>query len=444
VATADTTISCRATALAAAFVLALTPASRAADKPLPPRLPLTIQWSVELTTGVTTAPVSDGDRVFLALSSAHLTARDARDGRELWRIAKNVAGPFAADAGLVFVSSGDAIEALHAADGTSAWTVPRLKAVAPLLAAAGFVFVVTDAEIVAVHARDGGVAWRHAAGGVRQAPAFDGDRLYLGANDGRIAAMELATGAVRWEEYVPGGVTALSAHRGRVYAGAGDKHLYCLDARDGSIKWPFRVGAIVLGGIAVDDDRVYFAALDNVVRALDRSTGNQRWKMPLAKRPLAGVRALGHVVFVPVAGNELIMLFDADGSRSGAIALPAETPPDGAPAARETAAGLEVFLVTGGLSNRWHLTFVGPASEAALVPFSAMTELPGANLLTDPVLAPIGQGLSWLVLGDPLLRPLAAAGWPIELADPPLEPLTTLPGVQLRALSPVLPPRRGA
>jgi hypothetical protein len=194
----------------------------------------------------------------------------------------------------------------------------------------------------------------------------------------------------------------------------------------------------------VDDDRVYFAALDNIVRALDRSTGNQRWKTSLSTRPVGGVRALGHVVFVPAAGNQLIMLFDADGTRSGAIALPAETPPDRAPAARETAAGIEVFIVTGGLSNRWQLTFVGPAGEAALVPMSAMTELPGANLLTDPVLAPIGQSLSWLVLGDPLLQPLVAAGWPIVLADPPLQPLTVLPGLQLRPLSPVLPPRRGA
>jgi outer membrane protein assembly factor BamB len=403
-----------------------------------------IQWSVELPTAVATAPVSEGDRVFVSLRSAHLSARDIKDGRELWRIAKDVSSPFAAAGGLVFVSAGDAIEALRAADGASAWTVPRLKAAAPLLAAGGFVFAVTDAEIVAIRAQDGGIAWRHAAGGVHHAPAIDGDRLYVGADDGRIVAMDLATGAVRWEKYVTGGVTALAAHRGLVYAGAGDKHLYCLDARDGATRWPFRVGAIVNGAIAVDDDRVYFAALDNVIRALDRSTGNQHWKTPLTRRPLGGVRALGHVIFVPVASAELVMLFDRDGARSGVIPLPGETSRDTPPAARETAAGLHVFLVTGSLSNQWQLTFVGPAGEAALEPFSAMRVPPGASFLTDPVLAPIGQGLPWLVLGDPLLQPLAAAGWPILLQDPPLQPLTTLPGLQLRPLSPVLPPRRGA
>jgi hypothetical protein len=63
--------------------------------------------------------------------------------------------------------------------------------------------------------------------------------------------------------------------------------------------------------------------------------------------------------------------------------------------------------------------------------------------LTDPELAPMAQVLPWL-FGDPVTRPLADLGWPLLLQDPPLVPLTTLPGLQLRPLSPVLTPRRGA
>ena len=443
-ATVDTTISCRAFALSAALlVLNLAAPAVAADRIAPPRLPLAVLWSVELTTAVATAPVSDGDRVFLALRSAHFVARDGKDGRELWRIQKDVSLPFAADAGRVFVASGDAIEALSATDGATAWLVPRVKAVAPLVTRGGLVFAVTDAEILAMRAADGAIAWRHPAGGVREPPAVDGDRLYVGANDGRIVAIDVATGTLRWERYVSGGVTALAAYRGLVYAGAGDKHLYCLDARNGGVKWPIRVGSFVTGRIAVDDERVYFAALDNVVRAVDRTNGNQRWKTPLARRPIAGVHALGHVVFVPVSAAELVMLFDRDGARSGTIALPGETSRDTPPELRETKAGLEAFVVTGGLSNVWQLTYVGPVGEAALVPFSSLAVLPGVAFLTDPDLSPLAQVLPY-VFGDPVLRDLADAGWPIVLTDPPLLPLTTLPGVQLRPLSPVLPPRRGA
>ena len=445
-ATADTTTSCRAFALSACLTLAATLPLAAADKVQPPRLPIAIKWSVELTTAVGSAPVSDGDRIFLALRSAHFVALHLADGRELWRIQKEVSTPFTAAAGLVFISAGDAIEALRATDGASVWLVPRLKAVAPLVAAADLVFVVTPQELVAIRAADGAIAWRQPAGGVKLPPAIDGTRVFVGADDGRIVAMDIADGTPRWEKekYVPGGVTALAAAGGRVYAGAGDRRFYCLDAKNGASPWSFRVGAAIAGRIAVDDERVYFAALDNVIWALDRDNGNQRWKQPLPRRPIDGVRVLGHVVFVPVAGAELVMLFDRTGVRSGIIPLPGETSRDTPPDLRETPAGLEVFAVTGGLSNKWQLTFVGPAGEAALEPFSALSVLPGAQFLTDPILAPIAQSMPWLVANDPPLLRFADVAWPVILRDPPLEPLTTLPGLQLRPLSPVLPARRGA
>lgn len=418
--------------------------SAAADRVAPPLLPIAPRWSVELGDGVRSAPVSDGDRIYLALRSAQIVAREMRAGREIWRAPKDTTVPLAVGDGLVFAAAGDAIEALRGEDGRSVWMVPRVTPVAPLLASGGWLIAVTDAEILAIRARDGEIVWRHAAGGVRQPPAIDGDRLVVGADDGRILAFNLTSGAVLWEKFVAGGVTALAAHRGLVYAGAGDKHLYCLDGRDGDRRWLFRVGSAPFGRIAVDDDRVYFASLDNVVRALDRATGNQRWQTPLSKRPIAGVRAAGHVVFVPVAASELIMLFDRDGRRSGVIALPGETTSrDTPPDVREAADGLQVSVVTGGLSNQWQLTFVGPVGEATLHPFAEMAAMPGAPLLTDPVAARIGDVLPWLVLGDPILQPLAAAEWPIVLRDPPLQPLTTLPGLQLRPLSPLLPSRRG-
>ena len=417
--------------------------SQASDKPIPPKLPVTLYWSVDLGGAASAPPAAADDRIYVALKSAYFTARAVADGHELWRIPKDVVVAPVAAGGLVFVAAGDAIEALRGSDGASAWTVPRVKAVAPLFAEANWLFAVTDAELLAIRASDGQVVWRHAAGGVRLAPVVDGDRVYLGANDGRVLALTLATGDVVWQEYVTGGVTAMAAHRGHVYAGAGDKQLYCLDGRNGALRWSYRVGAIVVGRISVDDERVYFGALDNVVRGLDRSSGNQRWKQPLNRRPIAGAYAAGHVLFVPTSALELVMLYDANGLPSGTIALPGEMTPDLPPDVSEKKTGLEIFAITGGLTNIWQLTFIGPAGELPVTPFSAMEAMPGPAYLTDPVLQPIGQVLGTLLLDDPLLQPMEEMGWPVVLKDPPLEPLTTLPGLQLRPLSPVLPVRRG-
>src|SRR6187401_2296123 len=101
--------------------------SAAADQAPPPLLPLASFWSVPLDGAVSVPPVSEGDRVFVALASAHLTARSVTDGKEVWRLQKNVTVPMATAAGFLFVSAGEAIEALRATDGGSAWTVPRVK-----------------------------------------------------------------------------------------------------------------------------------------------------------------------------------------------------------------------------------------------------------------------------------------------------------------------------
>jgi outer membrane protein assembly factor BamB len=46
-------------------------------------------------------------------------------------------------------------------------------------------------------------------------------------------------------------------------------------------------------------DVVYVASLDNVLRALKRSNGNQIWKRALTTRPAAPPRAFGGIVAVP-------------------------------------------------------------------------------------------------------------------------------------------------
>lgn len=424
--------------LAASFAASL----GAADRLPVPSLPVKVHWSAELSAGAAVAPVNDGDRIYLALRSAHLVALSLADGHELWRISKTVTAAMDASSGLLFVSAGDAIEAIRGTDGATAWLAPRLKAMTPLVSTGAVVIVVTDAEIVALNAADGAVAWRFAAGGIKQPPVASGGRLFAGADDGRIVALDLTSGKLLWEQYVEGGVASLGAYRDRIYVGAGSKVFQSRDASKGAVKWTFRVGSIPSGAVAVDDDRVYFTALDNIVRGLDRESGNQRWQAQLSRRPIGGVHLVGHVVFVQAIGDQLLMLYDRTGAPSGSITLPAETSRETPPEVSQTKAGLNVLVVTGGLSNKWQLTLVGPAAELPVEPFVGMP-LPGLPFLTDPELVPMGRALSWLLLTDPPLRPLAQGGWPIEMTDPPLVPLTILPGLQLRPLSPALPVRRG-
>jgi hypothetical protein len=393
--------------------------------------------------GVGVPPVSDDAHAYIALRSGHLAARDLKDGHEVWRIDKEITSPMAVAGGLLFVSAADAIEALRGADHAAVWTIPRVTTTAPLVALNDWVIAVTDTEVLAVAAKDGRVAWRKPAGGVKLAPVVDENRVYLGANDGRVLALSLETGDELWEAFVPEGVTAIGASHQVVYVGGGDKNFHSLRNAKEDARPVRRVGAIVTGRLAIDDEHVYFAAKDNVVRALDLGNGNQRWHSSIRSRPFDGVIEAGHIVFVPLlASHELPMFYTGNGKASGTLGLPGDVVPGVPPDIQETATGVRIVIVTGGLNNRWQLSLFTTSTEPSLVPVGDFLPGAGADLLTDPALQPIGQVLGPFVLGDPPLVPVEILGFPIVLQDPPLEPLTTLPGLQLRPLSPQLPSRR--
>ena len=415
-------------------------ASAADRRPLP-KVPIAQRWTIPLTSGVVSAPASDGARVYVALQSGSVAAYDLSDGHSRWVKEMAPAVPLAVNGETLFVAAGEAIQALRGSDGALVWTVPRVKIAAPLGVDDSWLIAVTDTEVLGIHAKDGQIAWRHPAGGVRLMPAIDGDHVYLGAQDGRVLALTLADGSQSWEKYLEGGVTAIAASRGRVYAGAGDKQFYCLHAKNGSIEWPYRIGALTTGRIGVDDEHVYFASLDNVIRALDRATGNRRWQTPLRERPIGGVSVHGRLVFVPTTGAQIRMLLDENGRSSGNLVLPAEAISDVPPDIRETPDAVSVVAVTGGLEKNWQMTFFATTQEDAPLSFSQMDSVPGLPYLTDPQLELPGVVLGAWLLADPPLRDLSLVGWPVVLRDPPLEPLTALPGLQLRPLSPALPIR---
>ena len=59
----------------------------------------------------------------------------------------------------------------------------------------------------------------------------------------------------------------------RVFVGTARTWFYALQPEDGRVRWRKRVGAAVVGRPAADRSAVYFLALDNLLRALDRVGG---------------------------------------------------------------------------------------------------------------------------------------------------------------------------
>jgi outer membrane protein assembly factor BamB len=114
-----------------------------------------------------------------------------------------------------------------------------------------------------------------------------------------------------------------------LYVGSKDNYFYCLSTKDGEQAWRVRTGGDVIGVPLVDEHSVYFVSLDNVVRALNRSNGNQRWRRVLPLRPTMGPIRAGETIIVTGLAETLPAFTAKDGTPAGQLTPGGEvaTPP---------------------------------------------------------------------------------------------------------------------
>jgi outer membrane protein assembly factor BamB len=377
VSSAATTTSGRVLALvilaAAAWSMAL-----ARTQPTPSIFPLIVHWTVKFDRApvANAPPVSDADRIYIALRSGLIVARAVRDGADVWQRPLVTDRPITLDNGLLFVVGGNAIEALRARDGSTVWTRPIPSPSAPLLAKGGWIIIVSDTNVIALRAKDGSIVWTRQVGTVYHRPAIESDRLYVPADDGRIVALDLEKGDPLWTRELPGAPGEPVATSDHVYVGSSDRLFYALKAGDGDVDWTWRIGANVLGAPAVDDKRVYFVALDNVIRALDRESGVQRWQHAIRRRAASGPALVEDVVLLASSSSGEIYAWLTNGRPAGTLIV--DSPPVVAPdLAGGYDTGARVSVVTGSLADVWQLSMIAAASEP---PPGPLTVLPGTPL----------------------------------------------------------------
>lgn len=401
-----TPISCRFFAQAALLVIASTAVY--AQTPLVPRperreerlvlpvLPGTARWSVAVAPTTTVPPVMSERQVFAVLPPGVVAAFSVADGTEMWRVDLTPDHPIVVAGDHVFVAGGEAIHALRADTGAVAWRQPSGTLSAPLVVQDGWVIAAAANEVTARRASDGTVVWKEAAGGEQRLRAsIEGETLYLPLTDGQVRALDVATGKLKWRRRLRGAASEILPLPERVYVGSDDRNFYCLDAETGETRWTRRVGAALIGRPAIDADHVYFVAMDNNLRAIERRNGAERWNAGLPFRPTAGPQRFGSVVVVPGPAAEL-QTFDARRGRAVAM-VPFGERLASPPTFRDTEKGPIAVAVTGGLSAEWKLSLMEPSMAIPIAPLSV---LPG-----QPVKWPVT-----IVAHARRARPLPAAG----------------------------------
>jgi outer membrane protein assembly factor BamB len=338
------------------------PRARKADRTVPSLFPVRTIWTLALNNLLAFPPAYEGTRGYFPLTGDRIVAYDLLPGTQTWIVDAHPKMEPVAGGGLLFFVDADSLTALNGDDGSVAWQLPFAEplAVHPVWDN-GWLVVATEAGTVrAIRATDGESIWSRDLGARAHAmPALAADRVYVPLQDNRIVALRVDTGEPIWERKLGGAPDQILALDDRLYVGSKDNFFYCVTTKDGRVDWRWRTGGDVIGLPIVDERRVFFVALDNVMRALDRESGVQKWMRPLPLRPMAGPVRVGSSIVVTGFAPSLKGFNAADGVAASDITAgsevaappyvvpdPTQLVPDLLFVTRDIAKGATVTLVT--------------------------------------------------------------------------------------------------
>ncbi len=269
-------------------------------------LPAEVAWTVTLPDSPSAAGILAGTAVVVPLVSGELHALSRETGETKWvqrlqtQVAPVAAGPH------VVVATGTHVEARTIEMGDLVWS-HTLDAPPRALGGLGNrVVVLSERSLTALDATTGMVLWGQDTG-------QDATSLTVGATGvavvatTRVAVFSAADGRRLWERELsePPGPPAWWGNSLIVPAG---RTLWALNARNGKEDWKWVLGGAPTGvGVGVED--AYVAALDNVLRGLQRGNGHQRWHTSLGTRTLQPPVAVDGAVLVS-GYSPALSLFD--------------------------------------------------------------------------------------------------------------------------------------
>ena len=274
--------------------------------PAPP--PLDARWAATFASVPAATPGYDATSAYVPLKGGQLVAVDLDRGTIRWTLDVATAFTPATGDGLVFTVTDQTIEARDAQTGVTRWRTPLSGGAAvPVFYDTGWLLASTAAgDLTALRAADGAVMWSRPLGAPLSGPPGPAlDRLYLPLQDNRLVSVLLANGEMVWSRAVTARVTFLLALADQLVVGTAAKRVMSIKLENGRERWGWNVGGDISGVPAADDRRIYFAARDNVLRALDRKSGNLRWKANLGSRPAGGPLRLSDTVLMPMASGEI-------------------------------------------------------------------------------------------------------------------------------------------
>ncbi|NLI39877.1 MAG: PQQ-binding-like beta-propeller repeat protein [Caldisericales bacterium] len=188
-------------------------------------------WTMPVGGLSRSAPVSDGERVYYALTDGTIRAIHISSGNQLW--SADLKGEI--------------------------WSSPCVSGKRVLVAAA-------DQPLSCIDSYSGMLLWKSQIDDyLDSAPVADGSNVYLGAWDGKVYCVEMKTGRRVWSQLTSDIIQASpSVSSGGVVVGSWDDKIYMLDHHTGGIRWVHTVGDNVSKTVSIEGQKLYFPQHDTV------------------------------------------------------------------------------------------------------------------------------------------------------------------------------------
>ncbi|AWB28280.1 LamG-like jellyroll fold domain-containing protein [Halococcoides cellulosivorans] len=260
---------------------------------------LAINYSVTPTDrAIETAPTVAGDRIVVGDREGRVRALHAANGTTDWTLSTGgaVNGSVAVDSETLFVGSASgSVRAVWLANGTERWANTSLPPIEASPAVAdGRVIVPTDSGLYALNATDGSGLWtRPTASPVRSAPGERDAVVVAGTDDGTVLAVDARDGSDLWERSTGDRIrTAPALVNETAFVGSADGRLYAFAESDGATRYSADLGTAV-SGPAIFNGTVVVGTRGGRVVGLPTTHATPRWTYD-AEAPLTATPAIAN------------------------------------------------------------------------------------------------------------------------------------------------------
>ncbi|HUX12588.1 MAG TPA: PQQ-binding-like beta-propeller repeat protein [Spirochaetia bacterium] len=341
----------------------------------PIRSAAVVDYSKWFSSGIASAPASDGSILFLPGDDGSLREIDTKQVGSGWIFDAGgtiLGSPTLIDGKILFGTVLGTLYCVNESDGREVW---RTRGAAPIAGSPGVasdrVYVgLGDGSVAAFGLEDGRQMWATSvdSGKPVLTPAVAEGTIFACASGGACVALSAADGHLLWSARPGGGAVTMPVVSGStVFVGAFDNGLYALKIDDGSEVWHVGLQSPMVAASAVQGDRIFVASLDTYVRAYNARTGSPLWRFQAG----AGFKA------APAIAGDVVMAGNADGYvyglsvESGRLLWSVDL---GEPVATGFSVGQHVATVGGGGDALYRIT-----GSTASVPNPPETLVPGTG-----------------------------------------------------------------